>query len=109
MHGTDVPKGGLLRLSPCELAHSILHNVAKAIRTNQPEHVMKKWLRVLLSFPVILVRKQTEDLKWAEANSLRGDFQDIAASVVFTTRQFIYCIYGFLVFITLIAIYLPSI
>ena len=54
VHGSDVPKGGLLRLSPCELAHSVLHSVANALREGQPENVMKKWLRVLLSCPAIL-------------------------------------------------------
>lgn len=95
VHGEQVSAGGHVMLSPCEMPHSVLHNAADAIKTGAPESELTRWLKVLLSYPVVLVKRPTPDEKFAEANSLRGDFENVAKNVVFTTRQLSYNIHGF--------------
>ena len=38
--------------------------------------------------------RPTADEKFAEANSLRGDFENVAKNVVFTVRQLAYNVHG---------------
>ena len=93
--GDDVLKGGLLRLSPCEPSHGIIHAVAKAIADHTPEPVLIQWLRALLSAPCVLKKKKTRDEQFAEANSLRNDADSVAKTVVFSARQMIHTIGNF--------------
>merc|ERR1712217_957911 len=94
VHGEQMSAGNLVMLSPCEMPHSILHNVATAILNGAQESELARWMRVLLSYPVVLVKRPTADEKFAEANSLRGDFENVAKNVVFTVRQLAYNIHG---------------
>ena len=94
--GTQLPKGELLRVSPCEPCHAILHKFASLIRDETtPTSVLNEWLCVLLSYPCIFTQLTNDDDKFAEANSLRQDAASIARAVNFTARQMVYCIAGF--------------
>ena len=93
--GEDILKGGLTRLSPCEPCHDILHAVAMRIAAHADDHVLKQWLRALLSAPCVLKKKKTKDEQFAEANSLRQDADSVAKTVVFSARQMIHTIGNF--------------
>ena len=94
VHGAKMSVGNLVMLSPIEMPHSILHNIYTAIMNGAQESELARWMRVLLSYPVVLVKRPTADEKFAEANSLRGDFENVAKNVVFTVRQLAYNIHG---------------
>ena len=95
VNGDDVPIGGLQRLSPCEQSHGVLHSVATRIAAKAPPEELKGWLRTLLSAPAIFLKKKSHDEKFAEASSLRQDADEVAKTVVFSARQFIYLIGNF--------------
>ena len=61
-------KGGLLMITPEEMAHSVLVKVADAIR--QGAKNTKEWQRVLLSVPVYIdVIPREEQLRWEAFNA----------------------------------------
>ena len=91
----ELPKGGLLRLSPCEQIHAILHKVATRIRQKASKSELEQWLRTLLSTPATFIHITGEDAKYAEANSLRQDIMAVASAVTFSARQLVWNIYGF--------------
>jgi hypothetical protein len=94
--GPHLPRGGLLRVSPCEQVHAVLHKVASRITCpgTTPEE-MDQWLRVLLSAPAVFKKLVGNDVQFAEANSLRQDIDATAQSVVFTARQIVHNVWGF--------------
>ena len=94
--GVDLPKGALLRISPCETYHALLHRVATVVANPQStESDMRLWLRVLLSFPVIFKKFKDDDARYAEANSLREDATTLSRAVRLSCRQFVRNIIGF--------------
>ena len=95
VHGTDVEKGGLLRLSPCEPVHGVLHKVALVLAGNPTQSEKNLWLRTLLSAPCQLKKMATADAKFAEANSLRQDADTVSRIVVFSARQQIHTVWNF--------------
>ena len=93
--GSQLPKGEIMRASPCEPCHALLHKFAGLILADAPASVLNDWLCVLLSYPCIFTQLKDDDEKIAEANSLRQDATSIARAVNFTARQMVYCISGF--------------
>ncbi len=94
-NGDKLPRGGLLRVSPCEQSHAVLHKIANRIRANAQQGELDMWLRSLLSAPCSFQKAVSEDAKYAEANSLRQDACQIATAVALTARQLIYNVNGF--------------
>ena len=88
--GDSIPNGILIRVSPCEPIHVVLYRVAERLRANAPDSVLQGWLRVLVSYPIAFLKLDTEDDRYAEADSLRMDWSSGAGTVVLTTRQFCY-------------------
>ena len=95
MRGASLPRGGCIRLSPCEEIHSILHKVADRIRDGASPEELDQWLRVLLSAPCVFQKFTSGDAQYAEANSLRQDTASAAEAVTFSARQLVYNVYGF--------------
>ena len=93
--GFAMPKGSLIRLSPCEPVHAVLHRVSCRILANAPESELNDWLRLLLSCPTRFVQLDTDEDKYAEANSLREDISSTAQAVTLTCRQLVHNIVGF--------------
>ena len=94
-HGKDLPKGRLMRLSPCEPVHAALYKFAQRIMAGAPESELNQWLRVMLSVQFVFLRLKGADALYAEANSLREDASSFARAVVLTVRQLVYNIQGF--------------
>ena len=93
--GQSVPKGHICRVSPCETAHAVAYRVATRIKEKAPSAELQEWLRWLLSYPAIFIKLQTDDERYAEANSLREDASGTARAVVLTARQLVHNIAGF--------------
>lgn len=93
--GDALPKGNLIRVSPCEPVHAFIHKFACRIRENAPASELNEWLRICLSQPATFQNFTDDDAKYAEANSLREDATSSARAVQFSARQLIHNIMGF--------------
>ena len=70
--------------------------MAQVLRGPTTEASVKlAWLRVLLSSPIVFIRRVIYDDKYAEANSLREDILGTGAAVEETIRQLCLNISGF--------------
>lgn len=94
--GEDLPRGSIMRLSPDVPVHALLFRVAEVIRAaDSTPSVKQAWLRVLLSVPVVFVKRPDFDSQYAEVNSLREDILGTGEAVAETTRQTCFNISGF--------------
>ena len=94
--GDAIASADLIRYSPDEHCHAVIFKVAE--RSQAPDctdEEKEAWLRMLLSFPTTFKRLDTKDEKFAEANSGRFDFANLARAATLTARQTCYNINGF--------------
>ena len=92
---SQLPRGDCLRVSPDEWAHAIVFKIAERLDAGAGDSEMKEWKRAVLSTPCTWKRLDTEDERYAEANSLRLDIAGKSRAVVHTPRQMVFNVYGF--------------
>ena len=93
--GEQLPRGSLIRISPEEPVHAFLFKVAERLSLPCDDQEKEAWKRTILSYPAKFIRIDTDDLIFAEAQSLRLDAGNHARLVMFTVRQLCYNVYGF--------------
>ena len=93
--GSALPRGSVLRVSPDELYHAVMFKVAQRINEKAPSGELRDWKRTLLSAPCCFKRFDSEDAKFAAANSIRNELGGVARAVTHSARQTVYNIWGF--------------
>ena len=92
---TQLPRGGLTRMSPDEQAHAVVFKISDRLLAKCDDAEKEKWKRMVLSTPSIFKKMQDSDAKYAEANSLRMDVIAEHRAVKHTPRQLVRNVYGF--------------
>ena len=80
-------KGSLVRLSPDEICHAFIMQVAEKIRSQTPEDVLKQYRRMLLSWPTQFIHKDSDDDRYYYATNQRELFKGITRAVAHSTCQ----------------------
>ena len=92
--GEDIPKGDLLRLSPDEISHAVLHRVASRIQADASKEELAAWKRMLLSCPCTFRRIDNQEDQLTEAARLRQSVLSTAKGVAHSARQLVYNVQG---------------
>ena len=91
----DASAGGLQRLTPEEIDHAILFSLAEAIGKDVGDPILRRWVKMLLSFPMTFEVVPEGDSRMWRAQNLREELVDIGETVRRSTTQRIHDIVGF--------------